>query len=925
MNSPFYSGRTMFGGAAAYQRNRKIFPRDDTRRLAVKNSIQVKPMNETEKTESNHLSKTAKRILDCLEHFNSPVADAKKIPPVVHSRHNERKAKQRAPTQELLTPTVPELLKMKLKSRLQDSTVAVRNVATTSKSFLNTEYSLRTEETDKQKHSNKIKSKVASVREKNSELSEIPQPVILPEVQLPISTLPKFDFTLPTPQAPKPAETITSTPKITPIERRKTHEFKFTSPISISDVPKSIISVNNFKFSQPLDVKKSQTDVSMPISFKYTPPTNVTPKKKDTAKNNGQNNEMCIAPAPKLISGSVMDILGKTESKKDDIMDKFKPASGTWECSACMVRNIPSETRCIACETLRATAKKEETKPLSFCTQFKMSSDKWECNVCMIRNDNKETKCVACTNPKPGANTSVSTGFGDKFKPSTDTWECSVCMIRNKTDASKCVACETPKPGSKTDKPTLIMPQDTNKKTGFDDLIKKQQERWECSTCLVRNPTDVKMCTSCGSYRPGVSQFKETASVPTFKFGIDNSNLKPSNEKITNSNTFTFGTASSTGTTPTGFKFGSTSSTEVKPASTTLISGFKFGATSNSTEVSSSTTPVTGFKFGATSNSTEVSSASTTPVSGFKIGTTSSSSEVPKSTLTMPVTEFKFGTQSEKTPSFSFGKTETNTNENKHKSDAVIDDESPIKKSKSQESLPNKDSNKVVFGSSNKVENIFGNPSQLPKPIFNFGTTEVKKITFDIPDGKLPEKPKESPKVTTNHVTSALPFAFNTVSTSTSTNTETKSTFASTFQVPTFNFGSGSLPFNVKTAETVSNPSTENLFAFGAQQKPAEVKPFAFSAPVNPAKTESFNFKPNSAPSFNFGSGMTSFEQKIETPAFGGEVKLPSMFGTSQQSQPQNGGFNFAPIAPSNTFKFGSTTPATTPAPVFNFGQVCFF
>lgn len=332
MNSPFYSGKTIFGGAAAYQRNRKIFPRDDAHRLAVKNSVQIKPINENEhKIESsNHLSKTAKRILDLFEHFNSPVADAKKIPPVI--RQNIQKNKSKPSNKELLIPTVPELLKMKLKSRLQDSTVAVRTVATTSKSILNTEYSLRTEDnTEKQKQSGKMKNKITSVREKRFDLHESPEKVVLPDVQLPITNLPKFDFTLPTPStvtttksAPKIESSQTSTITTQIIDKKKednSREFKFASPISINDVPKSIISVNNFKFSQPLDVKKSQhsnnfveTSSTQPaIGFQYTPPTNLVPKRKEKeiSKNNGQNDLHNIAPAPKLVSGSVMDILGK--------------------------------------------------------------------------------------------------------------------------------------------------------------------------------------------------------------------------------------------------------------------------------------------------------------------------------------------------------------------------------------------------------------------------------------------------------------------------------------------------------------------------------------------------------------------------------------------------------------------------------------
>lgn len=145
MNSPFYSGRTMYGGSAAAiaaSRSRTIFPVDDARKLLVRNSIQIKPVNETEKTDRNHLSKTAKRILDVLENFSTPVMDARRIPSVAEAKREAeaKKARTKPPVRELMVPGVPDLLRMKLRERLQDSTVAVRKVANSSKSVLNTRY-----------------------------------------------------------------------------------------------------------------------------------------------------------------------------------------------------------------------------------------------------------------------------------------------------------------------------------------------------------------------------------------------------------------------------------------------------------------------------------------------------------------------------------------------------------------------------------------------------------------------------------------------------------------------------------------------------------------------------------------------------------------------------------------------------------------
>lgn len=626
--------------------------------------------------------------------------------------------------------------------------------------------------------------------------------------------------------------------------------------------------------------------------------------------------------------------LDKKEDKKEDLMEKFKPASGTWECSTCMVRNIQTANKCIACETLREATKKEEPpKSLGFSSQFKMSSDKWECGVCLVRNDSKDSKCVACTNPKPSTNNiPVTSGFGDKFKPSNDTWECNVCMIRNKAAVSKCVACESLKPGAKSEKSTLIMPPTTNNKSGFDDIVKKQQERWECSTCLVRNPNDEKKCTSCGTYRPGVPQFNFAidSTAPKFKFGIDNT---------------TAGAAS------TGF------TSETSSSTSNANTGFKFGVPTNVTTPASSGTS-TGFQFGIPST------AAATPAFSFGV----KSAEKTEKKVDDKPAQLSFGVE----------------NERKSKSDVVViddddDDDVPVKRSKPEtkdSETPKKEpakvssSNSFLFGAkSNSTDGMFSNTSQstktteLPKPMFNFGqpkpsSVEEKKITFDIPEKE--EKPAESDKAkastlfnfnatqnTSPNTAASQLFSFGS-STSTTPNTSTQATFASSFQVPKFNFGSNSLPFSSKPAEitsTVTTTNTSAMFNFGNssttkstfEPPKQEVKPFSFSAPTQP-KTDTFAFKPNDKPSFNFGSAANaspgnvfSFEpaKPNETPTFGSsETKPTALFGSSTssttQAQPLNGGFNFAPAASSSTFKFGSAPgPATTQAPaVFSFGQV---
>lgn len=88
------------------------------------------------------MSQTAKRILDALEHFSSPVIDAKKIPiknatNLMNSGGTKRPREEvmtsprvglRHRAQQLTVPTVPDLLKIRRRQRLQDTTLAARNI-----------------------------------------------------------------------------------------------------------------------------------------------------------------------------------------------------------------------------------------------------------------------------------------------------------------------------------------------------------------------------------------------------------------------------------------------------------------------------------------------------------------------------------------------------------------------------------------------------------------------------------------------------------------------------------------------------------------------------------------------------------------------------------------------------------------------------
>lgn len=82
------------------------------------------------------MSQTAKKILEALEHFSSPITDAKKIP--LNTSMSVKRAREeisptvkvglRHLTRQLTVPTVPDILKLRRRQKLQDTTLAARKI-----------------------------------------------------------------------------------------------------------------------------------------------------------------------------------------------------------------------------------------------------------------------------------------------------------------------------------------------------------------------------------------------------------------------------------------------------------------------------------------------------------------------------------------------------------------------------------------------------------------------------------------------------------------------------------------------------------------------------------------------------------------------------------------------------------------------------
>lgn len=1051
-NSPFYNGRTMYGGASAYRR--------DIRQKALRVPVQMRPAsalssfsssNTSLASDTSALSNTAKRILEIMNQCSGPLSEARKlgsslslnstlasakVPGLVQARKrfNEedltinrsiRMSSPRTPysrpqsstassnkppnTNELQIPSISQLLQMK---RLQTNTESVRRLATESNAgtILNepTEYKLPSaadsDDTNNNtnKHTSKIRNKISRVREdqdRGGSNNPVPQ-LVLPEVQLAgLKAVPKFDIKVTTTgsvaatngsssknggemawkgatsgkEDTQPKMTVTSNANSTAMTFKSstnssstilpvnsnaaTAAYKFSSPAKLNLPPTSKpATLNSFKFSNPEPIGKGAAPIPTKLTgFQFNPDT---AKVKSTSLVVAASKDVSPVKAPlPLKSGSCLDALKSSsaavpELKSGSCLDALKPpavggfggafklsGSNKWECDACMVRNDPDKSKCVACETPKPSAKPVAAaavvKPLTtaapadagFKALVAQQSARWECADCMTRNDADKSSCLCCSSPKPGA------------KPAAAAVASAVPAAIKSMFAMPATTTTTASP-----------PSDQ----GFKSLVAQQSAgKWECSACMTRNEATRSKCICCEQAKPGSTPSdtpsfsfgsKPTAAGTTssgFSFGVpkdaDSSKEAPKSG-------FSFGVpaSSSTATAPTsgGFSFGS------KPAATTAPSSddkpkFSFGSSSSTT----ATTPAsTGFSFGAKPAADTTDSKSTEkkddpkPATfgsgGFSFGATKPATDSPQKKDTSTSGGFSFGSPSVTAPKPA--------------------ESSPITFGKPAAATTSTETSKatptVGFGtlSSSPAASAFSfgaKPATLASTASPSATATAPSglFSFGSPKPAAAVSATDSKQSTTS---SSLPTA-TTAPTSSATTATSVPIFGGAQKpagpsiTPAFSFSSSTTPAaatpvapsSTATPTAVAAPSSSSTTAPAAATTTATVAPtFSFGAASKPATSEPPKPASSTGSSFVFG-------QSSQPAATAGAKVIPSFGSTATADKPATfGSFGAAAqAAPSTTssifgaaaggtatsaFSFtGASKPAEqSTAPAFSFG-----
>lgn len=916
VTSPFYTGQTSYGGASAYRRSRSssLYSQRTLSSLDKREGLQlqVKPSHHGSTEDLSNMSHTAKRILEALEQFSTPINDVKRIPinamnpPLVSKKRrlddlSDSRVKLSTPKSPLNpnagpsisglnVPTVPDLLKLKRLERIQNSTAAARQVAVQNQDS-NKEYSLPPVEAPPPKQrTGKI---VTKLKDKSKPIpEEKPEEVKLPNVTLPITTLPKFDLQLPQPLIPPPPE------------KSDSNKFTFSPPIVMWTPPKSNLerspNKNNFTFSNPLNAEKKESmvkDDKMPPLINFAEAAANAKLKYKSLFDNNVSKKFEIEPAKELKTGSVMDILkksvgsGDSNNKKDDDSKK-----DTWECSSCLYRNLKDSKICVGCKSPKANENEKKT----------------------VSNASPGPSSITSPPPVEKKSSTEPKGWGDKFKPPSGSWTCKECFVTNlDPNSTKCMACETPKekPAPK-EKPMEAKPPEPVK-NDWGDFLKKKQGDWSCPTCMCSNKESDNICPACQEPKPGAKVEKPeppkfSFGIPPgaggFKFGIDKADVK--NDDKSNKDQ----------STPNGPKI------DNPPAVTTPFGTFTFGVPKNVDEKKDTQEEATPAKNSKPDSSMwnnaawakELAKEDLNNKKEEKNATFNVEKSAVETTTNNPPFKFleekkdpkldppKFSSGSNLTNSvevssstsnFTFGSIKPSTEVKSPFGILGAKTGTPKFEVKEVSSLPqigsttnfNSDlSNKVTFGSNSNTNSIFGSGIKPNNPIFGNVTT---------------------PATTTAASTTSSPFQMHTpVFTTGYFNGPNVSSVTTSFNAPvvtkaettTTAFGSSTVP---------STPFGATSTPFGSNNVSAST---AFQTPAQPTSTNFFG-----TPSSTFGN--SSFSSSNNNSAFGTQFPSTSLPEKPAQSTPfvfgGNSGTTAAP-APAQTpgiFTFGAAKPEEKP------------
>ncbi|NXE62971.1 NU153 protein, partial [Calcarius ornatus] len=959
-DSPFYPGKTSYGGAAAAARQTKV--QISAYQLPIKRQMKAK---QASVQSYGVTSSTARRILQTLEKMSSPLADAKRIPSSVssplsspvdrsvpnmtsfQSRQNQVDS-QHPPVQKLVTPKPISLtgsrityfkpsLKSATNSRKIHQRVDTDHQSTNSilevsikkrqREALNLSYpKLDTPASNGLSSRGRMDSACGKMRRERErycasrpgQKQQLMEQEELPEVPLPISTtsLPTFNFSFPASSAVSSSPSIVSKAVMNKVNlccilSVGSPTFVFSSPIVKSTEVEVLPPLSQIKFTFSVPVVKSSElsrSTDTPVTSILSPGS-ATVNSTSNKKEEEEEYDGFCKPAKFLKQGSVLDIL-----KSPGFMSGKSPScSSAQPVTSTVVYTRPAISSFSAAKDASKQASSFwQSDTHDQCLQNKATDGK--CVTCeaakvSTAESTKQTVSVSpCVSSKTAVPTVGTLGFEDKFKPAPNTWDCDTCLVQNKPEATKCIACETPKPGTGV-MPALTLPMVT------DNSVTVTSTSSSTGTTVTLGFGD-KFKQPKGSWNCSVCLLQNKAEdskcvacqseKPGFSVPVTSSSASASSGGFLDLDKFKM---------PEGNWECEVCLVQNKAEATKCIAcenakpGTKAELKGFGTATVSTNAAMPSFTFGVPSSSSE-SSQTLSSTGNFKFGEQSS---------------FKFGIASESASSntvtggFKFPTGSGNFQFGVSSSD-----------SKSEDSKKESKSNSFTFGlpsTSSQAPSTFqfgttslGQQEKKEEPVlggFGFATSSTSSIATNenktgvggFTFGTVAEKDAASP---------ALPFKKSDEKKDETVSTKGGFSFGSVESAPASQFVLG------RAEEKQDSATSAGPLAFGKKADNEELKaqPIFSSGTAEHTKEES-----TAKPVFNFSFGKPS-EKESE------QAKAPFAFGAPTSTCDQGASFSFlssnssstvVPTTSANSSSvFGSTLSSSNPQPVpapFVFGQ----
>lgn len=543
LGSSFYPGRTMYGGASA-----SYISRANIRQHTVASVI------ETKSNEDIIMSSSARRIMDLLESYSSPLTEARRIPqyvkpniPMNRSTH-QLALNPSYKTQELHMPSLALRMRLKQKSRLMDATKTARQIIASCSSASNyppavTESSNEkytdareatngnspsndsntinasntsqpklprneSEEQQSNKFTTKLKTRVTRTSHRISDKSDVATPVNLPAVSLQIdhNKLPKF--TLVTPTITK--SLAPSSPKIG-VSVPKRAEFKPANELPASK-PTPASSSSMFTFSNPVEVSCDtfDSDISFPSFTFDDPERHFEYDKQSTISSVVVSNEESNKSIPKISDWNCPDCWVKNKAEvKACVCCGYKNVNPA-KCNLCKLADSQAQKdKCLNCEKMVNPPSKK--------------SSKWRCDDCWVMNDANASKCVCCNgrNLTPEEKAARKAEMPPKVKPIPYPKNAGLFLGSSTSQA------EEANSNVVSSQPSLLKSYDVGDSTLTNITKAQKSNKWECYSCLVMNESNRSLCVCCGTEKESKAKLPEVKfnfgmnTNNTFKFGID--------------------------------------------------------------------------------------------------------------------------------------------------------------------------------------------------------------------------------------------------------------------------------------------------------------------------------------------------------------------------------------------------------------------